>query len=165
ERMQIEPAVLQRAPPGFDQGIGEADLDLGEDAAQLSKSKQVVDLLIDVLDARVGDHSGAATILGEVLRCLGKDLTGGLWFQARGEFPGENSAAEIVQERMQIRARAIEQLDDGQVDVPIGVWFARANAFLGFGRVEAAAWTKPSTFASETRPGGRRGKHLASPLG
>jgi hypothetical protein len=49
--------------------------------------------------------------------------------------------------------------------VPVVVWFACANAFFGFGRVEAAEWTKPSTFASETRPGGRRGKHLASPLG
>jgi hypothetical protein len=29
EGMQIEPAVLQRPPPGFDQGIGIADLDLG----------------------------------------------------------------------------------------------------------------------------------------
>jgi len=43
ERMQIEPAVLQRAPPGLNQGIGEADLDLGEYAAQLSKTKKVVD--------------------------------------------------------------------------------------------------------------------------
>lgn len=92
--------MLERTPPRFDQGIREADFDLGEYAAQLSESKKVVDLLIDVLDARVGDHSGAATILGEVLRHLGKDLTGGLWFQARGEFPGENSAAEIIQYRM-----------------------------------------------------------------
>jgi hypothetical protein len=98
--MQVEPAVLERAPPGFDHGIGIADLDLGEDAAQLSESKKVVDLLIDVLDARVGDHSGTAAILGEMLRRLDKDLTGGLWFQARGEFPGENAAAEIVQQRM-----------------------------------------------------------------
>jgi hypothetical protein len=76
ERMQIEPAVLQRPPPGFDQGIGIADLDLGEYTAQLSKTKKVLDLLIDILDARVGDHSGAVTILGEMLRRLGKDLTG-----------------------------------------------------------------------------------------
>jgi hypothetical protein len=39
ECLCTQPAVLQRAPPGFDQGIGEADLDLGEYAAQLSKSK------------------------------------------------------------------------------------------------------------------------------
>ena len=43
ERMQIEPAVLQRAPPGLNQGIGEADLDLGEYAAQLSKTKSATE--------------------------------------------------------------------------------------------------------------------------
>ena len=131
ERMQIEPAVLERAPPGFDQGIGIADLNLGKYAAQLSETKKVVDLLIDVLDARVGDHGGTATIVGEILRRLDKDLTGGLWPQARSQFPGENSAAEIVQQRMQIRARAVEQLDDRQIDVPIVIWFARPNALLG----------------------------------
>lgn len=58
ERMQVEPAMLERPPPCFDHGIGIADLDLGEYAAQLSETKKVVDLVIDVLDARVGDHSG-----------------------------------------------------------------------------------------------------------
>ena len=37
ERMQIELAVLQRPPPGFDQGIGIADLDLVEYTAQLDR--------------------------------------------------------------------------------------------------------------------------------
>jgi hypothetical protein len=58
EGMQVEPAMLERPPPCFDHGIGIADLDLGEYAAQLSETKKVVDLVIDVLDARVGDHSG-----------------------------------------------------------------------------------------------------------
>ena len=58
ELMQVEPSVFQRTPPCFDHGIGKADLDLGEYAAQLSETKKVVDLVIDVLDARVGDHSG-----------------------------------------------------------------------------------------------------------
>jgi hypothetical protein len=32
---------------------------LGEDAAQLPETKKVVDLIIDILDARVGYHGGA----------------------------------------------------------------------------------------------------------
>ena len=97
EGMQVEPAMLERPPPCFDHGIGIADLDLGEYAAQLSETKKVVDLAIDVLDARVGDHRGTVAILGEILRRLDKDLTGGLCFQPQGQFPGQNSAAEIIQ--------------------------------------------------------------------
>ena len=67
ELMQVEPAVLEGTPPRFDQGIGEADLDLGEHPAQLSESKKVVDFLIDVLDARVGDHCGAIAVTVPVI--------------------------------------------------------------------------------------------------
>jgi hypothetical protein len=56
---------------------------LGEDAVQLPESKEAVDLAIDVLDARVGNHGGAIAILGEILRCLDEDLTGGLRLEAQ----------------------------------------------------------------------------------
>jgi hypothetical protein len=87
--------------------------------------KKVVDLAIDVLDARVGNHGGTVAVLGKILRCLDKNQTCALRFQSRGRSPCQDSAAEIVYHRLQIRARTVEQFDDGHVDVPVFVGFVR----------------------------------------
>ena len=90
---------------------------------QLPESQKVVDLTIDVLDARVGNHGGAVAVLGKILRCLDKNQTCALQFQSRGQSPGQDSAAEIAYYRVQIRARTAEQFDDRHVDVPVFVGF------------------------------------------
>jgi hypothetical protein len=118
ELVQKQPAILHRPPQGLDHGIGIADLDLGEDAVQLPESPKAVDLAIDVLDAGVANHSGAIIILGVILRCLDENLTGVLRFEVPNQLPGQDSPTEIVDHRVQIRARAIEQFDDRDVDVP-----------------------------------------------
>jgi hypothetical protein len=64
ELMQVEPAVFQGTPPCFDHGIGKADLDLGENAPKLSETEKVVDLVVDILAARVGDDGGPSPPLG-----------------------------------------------------------------------------------------------------
>ena len=156
--------MLHRPPQGLDHGIRIADLDLSEDAVQLPESKKVVDLAIDVLDARVGNHVGAVAVLGKILCCLGKNQACGFRFQSRGQSPGQDSAAEIVDHRMQVRARAIEQFDDRDVDVPILIGFGRPNAVLGLGRIHAVARSKPSPFANQAPPGGGRGKDLRDSL-
>ena len=164
ELVQKQPAMLERTPQGLDHGIGIADLDLGEDAAQLPETKKAVDLIIDILDARVGYHGGAIAILGKILRCLDENLTGDLWFEVQNQLPGQDSPTEIVDHRVQIRARGIEQFDDRDVDVPKFVWLGRPNTFLGFGRIDAMTWPKPSAFANEASPCRRREEDLADPL-
>jgi hypothetical protein len=62
---------------------------------QSSEAKKIVDLLIDVLNARVGDHGGAVT-LGEILGRLDEDLTGCLRFQTQDQFPRKDPSREIV---------------------------------------------------------------------
>jgi hypothetical protein len=137
---------------------------LGEDAAQLPETKKVVDLIIDILDARVGNHGGAIAILGEILRCLDENLTGGLRLEAEKQLPGQDSPTEIVDHRVQIRARAIEQFYDRDVDVPKFIWFGCPNTFPGFGRIDPMAWPKPSAFAYEACPCRRREEDLPDPL-
>jgi len=134
-------------------------LDLGEYAAAVVQDQEDCRLLIDVLDARIGDHTVRRhSISWEVLRRLGKDLTGGLWFQARGGVSRRECAClKLVSTACKYLPRCREQLDDGQDDVPIGVWFAAREClpwvWPGRGR---RPWTKPSTFASETDAGGWR---------
>jgi len=94
--VQKQPAMLHGPPQGLDHGIGIADLDLGEDAVQLPESPKAVDLAIDVLYARVGNHGGAIAILGEILRCLDENLTGGLRLEPQNQLPGQDSPTEIV---------------------------------------------------------------------
>ena len=55
ELVEVEPVVLQRAPPGLDDRVGDRDFDLGEHAAELPEAKALVDLAVDALGARVGD--------------------------------------------------------------------------------------------------------------
>jgi hypothetical protein len=162
--VQKQPAMLHRPPQGLDHGIRIADLDLRKDAAQLPETKKVVDLIIDILDVRVGYHGGAIAILGEILRCLDENLTGGLRFEVQNQLPGQDSPAKIVDHRMQIGAGAIEQFDDRDVDVPKFIWFGRPNTFLGFGRIDAMTWPKPSAFANEAPPCRRREEDLPDPL-
>src|SRR5664279_3562844 len=57
--VQKQPAMLHGPPRGLDHGIGIADLDLGKNAPKLSKTEKVVDLVVDVLAARVGDDGGS----------------------------------------------------------------------------------------------------------
>jgi hypothetical protein len=127
---------------------------------QLAESKQVVDLTINVLDARVGNHGGAVAVLEKILSCLDKNQTCALRFQSRGQFPCQDSAAEIVYHRMQIRARTVEQFDDRHINVPVFIRFARANTLFGLGRIDAVTWPNPSTLADEAPPRRWRNKHL-----
>ena len=58
--VQKQAAMLHGPPQGLDHGIRIADLDLSEDAVQLPESQKVVDLALDVPDARVGNHGGCS---------------------------------------------------------------------------------------------------------
>ena len=52
ECVQVEPLVLDCSPPELDQGVGARDLGLGEHTAEHTAFDELLDLGIDVLDAR-----------------------------------------------------------------------------------------------------------------
>ena len=48
----------------------------------MSEAEKVVDLVVDVLAARVGDDGGSVAALGEILRRFDQNLARGLRFKA-----------------------------------------------------------------------------------
>lgn len=118
-----------------------------------------------VLDPRVGHDGCRLAARRQVLRCLDQNLARRLWFETQDEFPRQNAPAEIVDHRVQIGTGAVEQPDDGDINVPILVGAARPFALLGLRRVQAPPWPKPSAFAGHACPGRCCGKHLPDPLG
>jgi hypothetical protein len=121
-------------------------------------------VLFDIERDQFFKRRGAIAILGEILRGLDENLTGGLRFEVQSQLPGQDSPTEIVDHRMQIGAGAIEQFDNRDVDVPVFVGFARANTLFGLGRIDAMTWPKPSAFANEAPPCRRREEDLPDPL-
>src|SRR5204863_40094 len=61
--------------------------------------------------------------------------------------------------------RAVEELEDGDVDVPQLVGEGGADTDRRLRRMEAGAGTAPATLAEEARPRGGGGEHLAGALG
>lgn len=101
--VQVEPVVLQGAPPGLDHGVGGVDIELGEDAAQGVSAEQGIDLVVHVLDAGVSDDCSGRSLGRQVLGGLGEDRAGGAGLESRGDVPGEDSAADVVDDRVDER--------------------------------------------------------------
>jgi hypothetical protein len=131
ELVQVEPAVFQGAPPSLDHGVREADLDLGEHPAKRTGAEQRVDFLVHVLDTRVGNDGGCVATGRQMLGGLTEELAGGARFQVEGELPGQDAPAEVVYGRVQVGTGSVEQLDDGDVDLPIVVGSRSTDSLSG----------------------------------
>lgn len=68
ERVQVEPSVLQDAPPRFGQGVRERDLRHGQEAFQPSGLDQFIDPCIEVFHSSVGKESWRAVEWGHLTR-------------------------------------------------------------------------------------------------
>jgi hypothetical protein len=121
--------------------------------------------LVHALDARVGNDGGCVAAGRQLLAGLGEELAGGVRFQAQHEPPGQDAPAEVVDGRVQVSARSVEQLDDRDVEVPILVGTRGTDALSGFGGVEATPGPEPSTFADEASPDRHGGKDPTHALG
>src|SRR5271165_6356539 len=82
---------------------------------QSAPLKERVHVAVEVLDARVHEHVRRGH---EVTGRPGEHVVRVHWIEAAGDRPREDSSREIVDDRVNVRLRAIEQLDDRHVDVP-----------------------------------------------
>ena len=69
QRVEIQPLMLERAPERLNHGVGEADVDLRENAVKAGAEKGGVDRAVDVLHTGVSIHKRPA--------CGDKMLAGG----------------------------------------------------------------------------------------
>ena len=70
----------------------------------------------------------------------------------------------VVDDSMDIGLGAIEQLDNGDINVPQLVGLGGADTDGGFGRMNAQAWPSPTSFAHHAAPSCGGGKYLADAL-
>jgi len=157
-------AYSSRARPAYSWRAPGSDLHLGENAAQSAESEQCVHLAIDILDAGVGDDGGRV-VRGKIGGGFEEHVAGGLRFEAKGGLPGEDAAGVVIDHRVQVDTRAIEESEEGDIDVPVFVGLRRPQSQGWLLRVDAAAGPEPSALADARVPGGRRGEDLAEALG
>ena len=164
QRVQEEPAVLEDSPPRLDHRVRVVDLRLGEDALEQAGRDQFVDILVLVLDARVGEegrHRGAG--LDGPAR-LDEDRDAGRGVEVIHEPPREDAPREVVDDRVEVEPGVVEKADQGRVDVPEFVRRVGSDADPRLLGVNAEPRTAPAALADEAVPGGRRGEHGAQPL-
>jgi hypothetical protein len=95
-----------------------------------------------------------------MLAGLGEELAGGVRFQVEDELPSQDADG-----RVEVGARSVEQLDDGDVEVPVLIGLRSTDTFSGFGGVEATPGAEPAALADEATPGGDGGKDPTDTLG
>jgi hypothetical protein len=85
--------------------------------------------------------------------------------ETRADGPGQDLSREIVDDGVDVRLGAVEQLYDRDVDVPKFVGASGANADGGLDRVDAKARAAPAAVVNEPSPRARRGEDPADALG
>ena len=85
--------------------------------------------------------------------------------EASTDGPGEDLPREVVNDGVDVRLGAVEQLEDRDVDVPDLIGARGTNADGGFCGVNAKTRPAPTAFANEPGPGGRGGEDFADALG
>lgn len=58
ERVEIEPLMLQRSPPGLNHGVREGDLDHRKESSRNARADEFIDLRVGVLDTGIGEEGG-----------------------------------------------------------------------------------------------------------
>jgi hypothetical protein len=64
ERVEVEPLVLERSPPGLDHRVRERDLGHRKEASKDTRVDEVIDSHVEVLDAAVGEEGGRSVSRG-----------------------------------------------------------------------------------------------------
>ena len=165
EGVEVEPTVFERAPEGFDHGVGVGDLDLGEHMLQAALLEQSFDVGVYVLGAAIGEQGGMyGGGAGQVLVGLRQHVAGQKRGELGGDVPGEDHAGEVVDDGADEHARAIEEANRGCVDVPQLVGLGRSHAKRGLGGIEPEPWPAPAAPSHESLPGGLREENATRTL-
>ena len=119
---------------------------------------------VDVLDAGIRIQQRPAPNYQMLASCQ-QYLTRARWVEALRHRPRKDLPRAIIQHRMEIDFRSVEQLDERGIDVPDFVWLRSSNTDGGLGRVEALPWASPTMLAHKICPGAGGSKDLADSLG
>lgn len=170
ERVQVQTLMLEDSPLRLDQGVRDADVDLGNNATQRGGVEELVDGSVEVLDASVHDHVGAGS---------GRELFGGFperrvrvhWVEVIVDSPRQDAAREVVDDRVHVRACTIKQLNDREIHVPRTCGACARSPTLGFagysrnrGRRQPRSRTACSLEREEhSRLSQNHGKYMSEP--
>ena len=115
------------------------------------------------LDHRVGfGWSFSASI--QMPSGLCQYLTSRSGIKPGGYSPSHDLPGEVVDDGMDVYLGAVEQLYDGNIDMPGLVRAGSTDAYGGFGGVNAKPMTPPATLAYQSRPCGGGGEDFSNSL-
>jgi hypothetical protein len=101
QRIEVQPLMLEHAPPGLDHRIRELDLRLGKDAFQEARLHKLVHGRVEILDAAIHQRRGHGRRC-HAPRCLDQDLRGDPRVETLSRAPGENSPRKVIDDGMQV---------------------------------------------------------------
>ena len=93
--------MLERTPPGLDEGVVDGHVRLGEDAAQESGLLEASTFPLTLSEPAWAKRSGQS--LGEAARRVEQNRDGAAREQAVGDAPGEDPAGEAVDDGVDVR--------------------------------------------------------------
>jgi len=143
QRVKVEPSVLQGSPERLDHRIGRCDFDLSQDTRQFLAIEQIIDSSVHVLASRVRHHDCMIGATVELNDRFAQDVTRSAAAEPFLESPRQDPPGVVVDHRMKIRSRAIEQPDDRHVQMKEFAGGLGSDPDLGFGRVDAFPWAPP----------------------
>ena len=162
QRVEKEPLVFERAPPRSIMEFEKFSPRERQDAAQNFHSDKVVDPRIHVLDTRVRQDGRNRLRRRYGPTGLDKDSHAVHRRKRVRDPPRQDPSREVVDHRVQVSAGAVEQADDGRVDLPRLVG-SRGSKAIGFTRCMRSRGRRQPKFCRDgTRSTGR--PDLAEPL-
>ena len=96
-----------------------------------------VDISVDVFHAGIRDHCRRLIRAGDAPSSLKEDRDRAGRIELVRQPPGQNATREVVDDGVQESLAAVEQPDDGRINVPCLVWLSRTETDLGLGRMDA----------------------------
>ena len=150
--VQEEPVVFQGTPPGLDHRVRVADLRHRQDPPEKAGLDQLVHPAIPVLDARVGEEHRRVARPKHApprLEQHGDRVPDG---EVIVELPGQDPPREVVDDRVEVRLRSVEESDDRRVDVPDLVRLRGADPDSRTFRMNSQPRPAPAVLSNEPEP-------------
>ncbi len=118
--------VRQLTPPGFDHAVRFQNIDLRKNALDGAIRNKLIYCAIHVFNARVHDRRGYC-VFGESLCCFLEEFRCSVCFEGVTQSPRENATREVIGNRVKVHATAIEQSNDGCIDMSILIRLRRSQ--------------------------------------
>ena len=164
ERMKVERRVLQGSPECLDHRVRERDLDLSQEPRQSLAIQQVLDGAVDVLASRVCHHDQAISAMSQLSDRFTQDATRPAAPEASLETPRQDPPGIVVDHRMKIGSRSIEQANDRHIQMQEFAGSFCSDADFRLGRIDTFPRASPAHISDESVPRGWRSQDLPASL-